>query len=625
MLKCYGRKKEIQVLELKKEGPALLVYGPPGAGKTTLLRHFYEGLLKREKVVPGYVNLYSGTDPFSRLFAHQLINLFNNLNLKGNKNDLRDLAASIKSYLGEEAQTPVMKNLLLHIRSHLITSGLYEIVRLADVLWDEEDLFELSLDLLFDLKMEAIVKILEAFEMALGDFQLVFILDDFELMSKEREDLFGELLSFRPKKSHFYFSLSKDAFDSLEAKIKEEGSPLELSPLDEKGLSEWINRESPDLLKERSIENIYQTTGGNPFLISEQIKGGLKEEADFDFVGQVLSKYDRKKKYYLSRIALVKGPLSTQEASRLLKIDESMTKLRLFEFAEDSLLRSAYLEREDVFCFDHSLKQERVISILKSEFDITELYQELASYFEGEISYPTEEDMACFFKNFHQTIYYYGKIKDKEKEAKEAYEFYNLLAISLKEKDFCASLTKLTTSPYFIQLETRLKIILYELLSKCKIEEPTLFNETVSKLSRFINERKEDDKFLVEYSKALFYLANWASKKQKIRETNIIILTFSAMISKHPKNEEIKIVFAYLLYNLIYDFSSVYEFGGAKSTLESLRSLMEKNSKVKELRVVYAESLAAISSKLAQDKRFDDLFKYLEILNSLAESKDPEI
>ncbi|MBU1487999.1 AAA family ATPase [bacterium] len=619
MIKCYGRKREIQVLEFKKEGPPLLVYGLPGIGKTTLLRRFYEGLLKREKVVPGYVNLYSGIEPFSRLFANQLINLFNRLNLKGKKNDLRDMAASIKSYLEKETQSRVLKNLLLHIREHIITNGLYEVVRLTDLLYNEEDIFELGIDLSLSLKTDQIIKIVKAFEMVLEDFQLVLILDDFDLIRKEREDLFKELLSFKPERTHLYFSVSKDNFDSLDSEIRKSVTSLGLTPLDKNDLGEWIIKESPGLLIDHPLEDIHQRTKGTPLFLCQWIKGGLKEETDpMGLVDRLLSRYDQRKKRYLAKIALIRSPLSTPECARLLKIDESMTKHYLLEFEEDSLLKSAYLEREGVFCFDHPLKQERVVSILKKEFDFNQLYQELAAYFEGEISYPAEENMTCFFRNMDETIYYYGLIKDRKREVEEAYHFYQGLNALLKKEEFCPALTELTESSYFISLKTRLAIILYQLLAKCRLNDQALFKETLNELSKSRNE------FLVEYSKALFYLANQTGKQQKIRETDMVIWSFSSLLGKHPENEEIKIVFAYLLYNLIYDYSSVSEFGGAKNTLNSLKSLMSKNPKLKEIKLIYAEALTTISSKLAQEGKFDDSFIYLEDLKSLSLSKEAE-
>lgn len=627
MIKCYGRKREIQVLELKKEGPPLLVYGLPGIGKTTLLRKFYESLLKRERVIPGYVNLYPTLDPFSRLFAHQLINLFNQLNLKGKKNDLYDIAASIKSYLGNETQNKVLKNFLLHIRGHIISNGFYEVARLTDLLYNEEDIFELGLDLSLSLRTEQIIQTIRAFEMTLEDFQLVLILDDFDLIGQERGDLFKDLLSFKPKRTHLYLSLSKDSFEGLSLEARKEISSLGLAPLDEKGLGEWIIKESPALLGNYSLEDIRQTTEGNPLFLCQWIKDGSKEKADpMGLVDRLLNKYDQRKKQHLAKIALIRTPLSTPECARLLKIDESMSKHYLLGFEEDSLLKSAYLEREGVFCFDHPLKQERVVSILKKELDLDRFYQELASYFEDEIAYPGEENTTCFFRNICEVIYYYGLIKDKGKETEEAYRFYHGLNSLLKKEEFCPTLTELTKSSYFIGLKTRLKIILYQILAKCRLNDQALFKQTLNELSNFIQGYEDRSEFLVEYGKALFYLANQSSKYQRIRETDMVVWEFSSLLDRHPENEEIKIIFAYLLYNLIYDFSSASEFGGAKDTLNSLKSLMSKNSKIKEIKLIYAQALTIISSKLEEEgDRLNASFKYLQELRSLSKSGEAEV
>lgn len=633
MHKCYGRKREIEFLRdglKRKGGSSCIIYGPPGIGKTALLRTFYEGLLKEGEVVVSYTNLYPEIDPFSRLFACQLISLFNNLNKNGRKNDLMGLAGSIRHYLGEATKTKAMKGFLLHIKGYLVMSGFQEVARLADPLWDEEGLFELSRDLSFSLKTEEIISLVRAFEMALPDFRLVLTLDDFGIIKEERPDLFKGMIEYLPEGTHLYFALDKDIFDGLDLEIKEKIGSFELGGMDKDGVKGWIKKEAPDLLKAYGLEKIYQVSQGDPFIISEWIKQGLKGEPPeilrdrgLGFTSQTLNRYDPDKRRYILKIALTRQPLSIPEYARILNVDENMARHYLIEFENDFLISRAYLERENVFYLEHPIKKERIISNLRGEFDLNGLCKELASYSEGRISYPLEEDMAQFWTALRNTLYYYNLIKDGE--VKEARGFYSGLITLLREEDtgeFGQSLAELTLHPYFKNLTTRLKIILYGLLARFRMDDPTLFEETLNELDRFVSTAKPKEEFLIEYAKAFFYLANYLGKEEKVKEiTDILIRIFSTMVYKNPRCEEIKIIYSHALYNLAYDLAGIQEFDGARNTLEALASLMDNNPDTSEIKVEYAKTLANTSSRLGEAGRFDDLLNYLEWLRTLVESE----
>jgi len=204
---------------------------------------------------------------------------------------------------------------------------------------------------------------------------------------------------------------------------------------------------------------------GDPFLVSEWIKQEITEpeetaskERGLNIVKKTLEKYGPRKKHALARIALTRSPLSVSDYARLLDVDEDVVFDYLFCFEHDFLFRRAYLEEEDVFCLEHSLKQEQIVFLLSQEFSPRTLAKDLASYFEKRISYPSQKGMVRFWADLRNTIYYYGLIKDRE--ANQAYDFYlRLIEVLRDETSFADSLKEVFGHPYLKDLKTNLKII----------------------------------------------------------------------------------------------------------------------------------------------------------------------
>ncbi|HAV43189.1 TPA: hypothetical protein DCX15_04165 [bacterium] len=625
MSKYYGREDEIQLLrdEFKKRGSSLIVYGPPGVGKTALLREFYEELLRKKDAVVSYTRVYSSIEPFSHLFTYQLISLSNSVKQKG---EFRDLVLSLRDYLQNKMRREIMRSLLLRVRGYLITQGFHEVARSLEGFWDGE-VFELGCDLLSVLKMGEIISLIKAFEAVLHDRQIVLILDDFGCIIEERPDIFEGMLTYLPERSHLYFVLNNDDFNHLDSEIKEKATTLPLTWLDKEVVNNWIREEAATLLREHGLDEIYQVTQGNPFLISEWIRQeGVKEipeDRGLGFIEKTLNGYDLNKKCYLVKIALTRMPFSISKCTKLFRIDEEATRRYLLEFENDGLIARVYLEGENIFYLDHQLKQERILSILTKEFDLCQIYKELATYFEEEISYPAEEDVSYFWITLRETLHYYGLIKDAQ--AKEACNFYNRLITILEDPNpSCQSLEDLLLHPHLKGLKIRLRIIATALLARRRMDKLVLFKKSLNELNRFVLKSKSVRSHLIEYAKALFYLISYASREQAKGIIDVLIETNLALIHRNPDVTELKVIFAHTLYNLVHDLSCFQEFDEAGSIIGVLASLTKETPNLLQIKVEYARTLANLSSKLGEVGKFDDLFKYLERLGLLVESDSEE-
>jgi tetratricopeptide (TPR) repeat protein len=622
MDRCYGREKEIGLLEktLKERSSLTLLCGEKGIGKSTILRHFHLSLLRRPEIVVGYTKVYRGRDPFSHLFAYLLVSLYDNLTRIGRRVEFSPFFSSLRSHLEGLGKTRAGKALLFNVRSILLANEFRDLLRLSRPLWDEFRFEEAMVDPIYGFSKEHILSFIKGFDRALREKRIVLIIDDVDSILEERPDIFDAMM--KPMGNiHLLFSIDDEVAVKMGLKGKKGINLIRIGPLDRDGVEEWMENEAPSLLRSIGVDELIRLSKGFPFTLSEWIKqevrpedlqkGSLRE--GLDFVDRIFAEYDYPNKRLITKVALMRYPLSISEYARLFGIGEDATRRYFMRFEDDFLVARAYLEGENVFWFEHPLKQQRVIELAKDYLNLDELYEEIASFFEREISYPTEEDGFRFWGNLRSTIYYYGLIDDERSLSIK--DFYDeAFSLFIKGK---GRILRLMEHPYFKGLKTKLKLMIYTSLAQERRKDPYGFKEALSGVDRFISERKGYLDFQIEYGRALFYLSNLLGREGGFEEIDLVVERFSSLVYEHPDIKELKVIFSSMLFNLSYDLAAVQRFDRAKGILDVMGRLLHRNPEEMEIRLSYMKILSNICYRIGEAGRFGELPAYIGMQRSI--------